>query len=141
MDFLLQFDPVHRVLLITFGRVLTKASALAVHEAAERVVAAHGPCSAIADFSVTVKSELSQQFLRSLAAMSPAIPAGNRKILVAPTTATYGLSRVFQVLQERAADTIPIVHSLDEALRLLGIESPEFRTFDSTWPGAGMAAQ
>ncbi len=140
MDHLLQLDPGHRVLLITFGRVITKASALAVHEAAERLAAVYGSCSTIVDFSITVKSELSPHFIKSMAAISPALPAGCRKILVAPTPETYGLSRMFQLLREGAGDTIRIVYTLEEAYEFLGIEEPRFDTVDPTEPAAGMAA-
>lgn len=140
MDYLLQFDPAHRAILITFGRVITKASALAVHQAVETLVATRGPCSSIVDLSITVKSELSPQFIRSLAAMSPAIPAGCRKILVAPTPETYGLSRMFQTLREGTGDSIRIVYTLEEAYEYLDIGSPDFRVVDAFWPETGMAA-
>jgi hypothetical protein len=140
VDHLLEFDPVHRVFLITFGRVITKASALAVHEAVERLVAVYGSCSSIVDLSITVKSELSPHFIKTLAAISPAIPIGSRKILVAPTPETYGLSRMFQLLREGTGDTIRIVYTLEEAYQFLELETPEFRAVDSLAPGAGMAA-
>jgi hypothetical protein len=140
VDYLLQLDPEHKVVLITFGRVITKAAVLAVHIDVERLVAAHGPCSSIVDLSISVKSELSPQFIRSLAAMSPAVPKGTRKILVAPTPETYGLSRMFQLLRAETGDTLQIVYALEEAYEFLGIDSSEFRSIDSIWPETGMAA-
>jgi hypothetical protein len=140
VEYLLQFDSRHHVVLITFGRVITKAAALAVHEAVERLVAAHGPCASITDLSITVKSDLSPQFVRSMAAVSPAIPAASRKILVAPTPETYGISRMFQALREGTGDTLQVVYTLDEAYRYLGIESPEFQTVESGWLGVRVAA-
>lgn len=115
MDYLLQLDAEHNVVLITFGRVITKAAVLAVHIDVEHLISAHGPCASIVDLSISVKSELSPQFIRSLAAMSPAVPKETRKILVAPTPETYGLSRMFQLLREGTGDTLRIVYTLEEA--------------------------
>ncbi len=127
-------------MLITFGRVITKAAVLAIHVDVEHLIAAHGPCSSIIDLSISVKSELSPQFIRSLAAVSPARPSETRTILVAPTPETYGLSRMFQLLREGTGDTLRIVYALEEAYEFLGIHSPEFQAVESIWPETGMAA-
>jgi hypothetical protein len=140
VDYLLQLDPEHNVVLITFGRVITKAAVLAVHIDVEHLVASHGPCASIVDLSISVKSELSPQFIRSLAAMSPAAPEATRKIIVAPTPETYGLSRMFQLLREGSGNTLRIVYALEEAYEFLGIDSPEFQAVESIWPETGMAA-
>ena len=80
----LRFDRKHQVLLITFGKVATQASALATYAAVERFVAAEGPCSVIADLSTIEKVEVKGDFVRSIAWMPPAIPSGNPRVIVAP---------------------------------------------------------
>jgi hypothetical protein len=47
-------------------------------------------------------------------------------IIVAPQTDAFGLTRMFQTLGERARPNLQVVRTLDDALRVLGIQSPHF---------------
>ena len=71
----LRFDRKHQVLLITFGKLATQASALATYSAVERFVAAEGPCSVIADLSLLEKVEVPGHFVRSMDAWAMGSPA------------------------------------------------------------------
>ena len=126
MNFTLKFDSTHGVLLVTLGKVLTKAITLEVHTAAVRFIDDQGPCSGIADFSAVERSELDAGWIRSFALMIPAIPAGKLRVFVAPRLDIYGLTRMFQILQYEKGSEIHVVHSLGEAFALLGLESPNF---------------
>ena len=68
MDFSLQSDPEHRVLLVTLGKIVTEASALAVYTAVEQFIVAEGPHSGITDLSYVEKLNVSSEFIRCLAA-------------------------------------------------------------------------
>ena len=123
----LQFDPKHQVWLITLRGVVTEASALDACAAVERFIAAEGPWSGIADLSAIEKAEISGESVRSLAAKRPVAPGGKVCILVTAQDVIYGLSRMFQILRDQIGSNIQIVHTLEEAFALLGLESPEFR--------------
>jgi hypothetical protein len=127
----LRFDRKHQVLLITFGKLATQASALATHSEVERFVAAEGPCSVIADLSALEKVEVAGDFVRTMAWMPPIIPVGNQRVIVAPRAAVYGLGRMFQLYRDATSSDVQVVHTLEEAHTLLGLESPHFETVDA----------
>ena len=127
----LRFDRKHQVLLITFGKLATQASALATYSAVERFVAAEGPCSIIADLSLLEKVEVPGPFVRSMAWMPLVIPVGKQRVIVAPRAAVYGLARMFQLYRDAMSNDVHVVHTLEEAHTLLGLDSPDFETVDA----------
>lgn len=127
----LRFDREHQVLLITYGKVASPPSALAAYAAVERFVAAEGPCSVLADLSNIEKVEVPGAFVRSLAWMPLVIPSGKQRVVVAPRAEVYGLSRMFQSYRDAMSGEFQVVHTLEEAYILLGLESPNFETTDS----------
>jgi hypothetical protein len=128
VDFTLQSDPEHRVLLVTLGKIVTEASALAAYTAVEHFIVAEGPHSGITDLSGVENLNVSPDFIRFLAAKPPMIPDGMSRVAVAPRTDIYGISRMFQLLRDSRGSYLEVVHTLEEAFELLGIESPHFRT-------------
>jgi hypothetical protein len=122
-DFTLQFDPEHHVLLISMGKVVTQASASAAANAVRSFVTLQNVDAGIADLSAVERIGVSADFVRFLASKPPAIPCGKVSILVAPRDETYGMSRMFQILRERVEDSLKVVHTLQEAYGLLGLDS------------------
>ena len=118
----LRFDRKHRVLLITFAKVATEASALATYDAVKRFVAVEGPCSVIADLSTIEKLEVRGDFVRSIAWMPPAIPTGNLRVIVAPRADAYGLSRMFELCREAKPSDVRVVHTLEDAHALVDFD-------------------
>jgi hypothetical protein len=127
----LRFDRKHQVLLIEYGKVANQASALATYAAVERFVAAEGPCSVLADLSTIEKLEVPGDFVRSMAWLPLLIPSGKKRVIVAPRAEVYGLSRMFQLYRDAMSNDVKVVHTLEEAHTLLGLESPDFGTVDS----------
>ena len=121
MDYSLQSDPEHRVVLVTLGTIVTEASALAAYTAVERFIATQGPHSGITDLSEVEKLRVSAEFVRHLAAKPPMIPAGMSRIAVALRLDIYGMSRMFQILREGRGAYLEVVHTLKEAFDLLGL--------------------
>jgi len=134
VDFTLQSDAEHRVLLVTLGKIVTEASALAGYTAVELFIAAQGPHSGITDLSGVEKLNVSSDFIRFLAAKPPMIPDGMSRIAVASRADIYGVSRMFQLLRDCRGSYLEVIHTLKEAFELLGLESPHFSTV--VWPPA-----
>ena len=118
----LRFDRKHHVLLITFAKVATAASALATYAAVQRFVAAEGPCSVIADLSTIERLDVRGDLVRSIAWMPPAIPTGNLRVIVAPRPDAYGLSRMFELYREAKPSDVRVVHTLEEAHALVDFD-------------------
>jgi hypothetical protein len=98
-----------------------------IYAAVAGYVADHGPCRAITDLSGVTKGDVSPSAIWSLARQTPAIPKGYMRVIVAPDDSRYGMVRIFQILSELTRPDIQVVRTLDEAYRLLQVESPEFR--------------
>ena len=126
LEFTLEFAREHKVLLITMGKLVTEASALAAASAVRTFVGTHDPWSAIADLTAVEKIDASASFVRYLAARPPAIRKGTMVILVARRDETYGMSRMFQLLRGGAENQFHVVYSMDEAYELLGVRCMDF---------------
>jgi hypothetical protein len=126
MGFRMEFDAKHNILRLTLEGQVSDASLMDAYAAAAEYVSCHGPCSAIADISEVAKFEVSGNGVRELARRSPAIPAGHMRVVVAPLDSMYGMVRMFQILTELTRPDLRVVRTMDEAYRLLRVESPEF---------------
>jgi len=133
----LQFERKHHVLLITYGKVATPASALAAYDSVERFVSSKGPCSVLADLSTIENVDVPGDFVRSLAWMPTVIPPGLQRVVVAPRSDVYGLSRMFQLYRDKMSSDVHVVRTLEEAYSLLGLESPEFEIVPRWTPKSG----
>ena len=57
-------------------------------------------------------------------------PSRGPIVIVAPATAAFGLSRVFQFLGEPKRPQLQVVHTMEEAFAALGIQSPHFEPLE-----------
>lgn len=126
MGFVLDFDARNKVLRVTLEGKLTDAVLLGSYAAAARYVASHPPCRGIVDFSEVTKFEVSSGAMMQLAKSAPAFPTASVRILVAPKDVSFGMARMFQMLGETSRPNLRVVRTMDEACRLLCVESPEF---------------
>jgi hypothetical protein len=126
MAFAIDFDARNSILRLTLEGRLTDAVLLDAYATVTKYVAAHSPCRGITDFSGVTKLEVSSNVVRQLADTAPAIPTVHTRVIVAPEAHVYGMARMFQILGESTRPNLHIVRSMDEAYRLLQVESPEF---------------
>jgi len=126
MGFVLDFDAKNKILRVTLEGLLTDAILLGSYAAAAGYVASHPPCRGIVDFSGVTNFEVSSAGMQQLAERAPAFPTASMRVLVAPRDVSYGMVRMFQILGEKTRPNLHVVHTMDEAYRLLQVESPEF---------------
>ena len=127
MGFVMDFDAKNNILRGTLEGPLTGAILLDCYEAATRYTASHPPCRGLWDFSkVGADADISIDIIRQVVGRSPIIPAGYMRVIVAPQDFLFGMMRMLQILSEEARPELHVVRTLDEAYRLLRIESPEF---------------
>ncbi|HEY3974519.1 MAG TPA: hypothetical protein VGM18_16060 [Candidatus Sulfotelmatobacter sp.] len=130
MGFVIDFDAGNRLLRVTVKGNLDDEILLHAYESIERYVASHPPCRGLVDLSAVTKFEVSSKGVRALARRPPAIPHGEMRIVVAPLDSVYGMARMFQILGELTRPDLHVVRTVEEAFRLLQVESPEFRIID-----------
>jgi hypothetical protein len=126
VGFVLDFDSRNNLLRVTVEGRVTDAILLDAYTAAARYVVSHGPCRGLVDISGVTKFDVSTSAMRELTRRSPAIPQGYMRVVVAPLDSMYGMVRMFQILTELTRPDLHVVRTIDEAYRLLRVQSPEF---------------
>jgi hypothetical protein len=121
----LEFDARSAVLRVTVEGLVTDESLLECYAIVAKYFASHPPCRGILVLSKT-KFEVSSNTIRRLAGAVPAFPAGYMRVFVTPTDFVYGMGRMFQMLSEKSRPDLHVVRTLEEAYRLLELESPKF---------------
>ena len=106
------------------GAVITEESVVATRSTVRLFLNAKDPKSVIADLSLVRRIEVSNDFVWDFATRPPAPATGRPCVLVAPKDATYGMSRMFQII--RKGPSIEVVHNMKEALELLGLRALNF---------------
>jgi hypothetical protein len=126
MGFAMTFDAGNNVLCVTLEGPVTDSFLRDLYTALTRYVAARPPSHGIMDFSGATKFEVSSNTTRQLAQSSSAIPPEYMRVLVAPQDSVYGTLRMFQMLGETNRPNLHIVRTMDEAYRLLRVQTPQF---------------
>jgi hypothetical protein len=132
MEYRFEFDPLNKILLLRLEGRLTDESLAEVYRAVRKYSIATDPSMGIWDLSAVTEYAVSTEFIRQLAMEEPAMPDAARRpgIIVAPETVGFGLSRMFQLLGEPNRPLLSVVHTLDEALAALGVQSPHFEPLE-----------
>ena len=122
----------NKLLLARFEGRLTDEACIEFYRAIRRYSTATDASAGIWDFSSVTEFAMSSGFIRQLAEQEPAMPNATMRprIVVAPATVGFGLARMFQLVGERTRPLLKVVHTLDEALAALGIQSPQFEPLD-----------
>ena len=126
MGFVIEFDVKNDILRVTLEGRVTDAVVSDVYATVARYAASHPLCREILDISGVTEFSVSSTMIRQLAASPPAFPIESMRVFVAPQTHVYGMARMFQILGGEKRPNLHIVHTMDEACRLLRVESPEF---------------
>jgi hypothetical protein len=132
MQFWFEFDPVNRILLLRVEGRLTDELLAETQQAIRVRSIATDARAGIFDFSSVTEFALSTAFVRELAKQEPAMIDATRRprFLVAPTEVAFGISRMFQIMTESTRPLLEVVHTVDEALAALGIQSARFEPLE-----------
>ena len=130
MGYHFEFDAANKILLARFEGQLSNKSAEEYHDALGKNWRATNPRAGIWDLSAVTEFTLASDFLRNLAARKPITPglSSYPRFIVVPVTAGYGLMRMFQIVGETSRPLLHVVHTIDEALAALGVQSPHFES-------------
>ncbi len=134
MGFVLRCDARVRVLMITFGKVVTDDGFLVGLAAVKDFVSQRGPHHGITDFSQVESFEITNELLKELSSMAPAFPTPMRRLVVASMPAAYVCARIVQTLRSRSSAPIEIVATTDEAYAVLGTNSSDLIDVQAPYP-------
>jgi hypothetical protein len=132
MPYRAEFDPANGILLMRVEGRITEESLTQIYQAVHTYSIATDARAGIWDWSSTTEVAVSAEFIRQLARQGPAMPDATNcpSIIVAPTMLTFGISRMFQSLGGSTRPLQKVVHTMDEALAELGVQSPHFEPLD-----------
>ncbi len=136
------FERKHSVLLVKFGRALTRETLAEMQDAVRRFAAAEGPCHGILDLSAVEEVNVTSDFIAAFGRQR-AVLHGRRRILVAPKDEVFGLSRMFGLNQAETGEEPLVVRSLPDAFAALGVAVQDFAPVDAAslaGPDRGTAA-
>ena len=128
MAYVFELDAIHRMLLFRFsGDVSEQRIGQFYGEAGAQIERIH-PRAAIFDFTAVTSFNVSSASVRSLAEASPLIPdVACPRVVVAPAQHIFAMSRMFQILGGSSRPSFTVVHSMAEALTVIGLDSADFR--------------
>jgi hypothetical protein len=121
------FDSTNRIRLWRFEGRITDEELKEFYLEAPNYVPSTALAAAIVDFSSVTSFEVSPGTIRGLARSAPIIAdASFPRFLVAPTSAIFGLMRMFQLAGEKTHPNVYVVKSLNDVFVSLGVEKPQF---------------
>jgi hypothetical protein len=115
-------DEAKRVVIVTFENEIGDADLLGIATATMAHPQFNPSFSEIVDFSAVTGGNVSTFALRSLAQRTSIYDHASKHIAIAPQTHVFGLSRMFQVFAEDTRPNMAVFHTLNEALKFLGVQ-------------------
>jgi|HubBroStandDraft_3_1064219.scaffolds.fasta_scaffold538654_1 hypothetical protein len=123
-----EFDAANEILATRLEGRVTEESTLELYQTIRKYMAATGARAVITDYTNATEIAISSGSIRSLASRKP--PTTRPRILVLPQTYSYGLGRMYGLLQEPTNPLLQVVHTIDEAFAALGVRSPHFEPLE-----------
>jgi hypothetical protein len=132
--FRFEFDSVNKVLLARIEGRLTDEWLVEIYGAVRKYSTATDARAGIWDMSFVTECAMSAECVRELAGRKPAMPDATRRprIIVIGSPIGFGFARMFQNVGEATRPLLGVVHTMDEALAALGIQSPQFTPLEMT---------
>jgi hypothetical protein len=131
MPYRFELDSINKVLLLRFAGRITDESLAESYRAIRKYSTTTDASVGILDLSSVTEFAVSTEFIRQLANQEPAMAdATRRRFIVAPETAIFGISRMFQIMGEPTRPLLEVVHTLDEVVAALGIQSLHFEPLE-----------
>jgi hypothetical protein len=123
----IDFDATNRILRARFIGAVTDDDLKNVYRFGEEQAARFDPLSGIIDFTDVTAVAFSPQTIRDLARTKPIMPDPSRPvILVAPTPDLFGMARMFELQGAESRPNLQVVHTAEEAYRILDVRDPQF---------------
>jgi len=128
--FRFEFDNTHKILRLSFLGDLTDRLLLDGYESAREAWFRHRPFHFIADYSKVRDASVSNETIRAIASRHAVMTVDYLAIIVAPQNALFDLGNMFEALCKETRHNIHVVHTMAEALNLIGVPSPTFKVIE-----------
>lgn len=127
MGFGFEFDAVNKILVTRMDGDLTDDLVREADVGMRKHLSQKNPLIHIVDCSTVSKFSMSAESVRYLARREPALNGTTcLRFFVMPSTAGFGMARMFQIAGNPHYDAVTIVRFLDEVFAKLAIDHPDF---------------
>jgi hypothetical protein len=126
MGFRLDFDRENAILLLSVQGAVNDKLMLDGYDLIGSCSKHFGECNYILDYTEATDISLSEDTLRDIAQKAPKLSPLCFQVIVAPQEMMYKFARIFQFATSKTRPTFQVVHTMDEALKLLEARSPTF---------------
>jgi hypothetical protein len=127
VGFRIDYDSLHKIVRISVEGVFTDHVLRESYRALKQFNDSYCTCCGIADCTNVTEVQLSSAAIRWMADVQPPVfPADMLKVFVSPKDVMFGVWRMFQEAGFGTRWNIRVVRPMDEALKLIGVESPTF---------------
>ena len=126
MDYRVEVEVNRRILLLSFQNDLTESSFMAGFFTAAAFARTHPVEGVITDLSEVEKFVVSGDRVRGFVDSYPPIAPSKLRAVVAPRDDAYGIARMFQSYRQSTDTGLQVFRTMDEALKLMGLDSPVF---------------
>jgi hypothetical protein len=134
MDYEIDLCPTDSVIRLTVtAENITLELAEEIYRHLSEATSSGGPYAAIYDLSATKRTSIPTDTVRGFARRQPSIPMGRKHVVVGTEPVIFGLARVFQMCSEAIGSQFQVVHSLEEAHKIVGVHREDF-TQCLIWP-------
>jgi hypothetical protein len=132
MSLRVEFDSANNILLIRVEGCLTDEAATELYKAIRTYSVATDARAGIWDLTPVTAFPVSTDHVRYLASLGAAMPNGNTRprFWVVPNIAGYGLARMAGLMLDGTNPLLQVVHTMEEALAELGVQSPRFKPLE-----------
>lgn len=124
MDVRFEFAKAENLLRLTLSGELTDDAVMDLWTKGLAVVASFPSCRSIVDVSGVTRHNVSTSLITTMARRHS--PDLSTRVFVAPKDVAYGTARMFQTLSESTRKNIHVVRTMQEAYKVLGVDSPQF---------------
>ena len=126
MPFRFESDELHRIIRIVFEGPCTDDDMLEAYYALGLLLERNSPASVIIDYTDVTDIRISTEAVREYSYRLPTVDTDDFLIAVAPQPIMYGIARMFEVITAETRANMHVVHSMKEALALMGVSSAPF---------------
>ena len=123
----IDLDPVHAVIRLTVtAEIMTLEMAQEIHAQLAQLASSGGPYAAIFDLSAVKSTTIPVDMVRGLARNRPSISMGRPHVIVGEAPVIFGLARLFQMCGEAVSKEHDVVHTLEEAYKIVEVAPEDF---------------
>jgi hypothetical protein len=140
MPYLVEFDSHAQIIRATVQGELSDSGAEQLYETVRTFLSTNEVRGGILDLSPVTSLAVTLSAVRRIAKSPPLFKTPQVRVIVAEGDLIFGMARLFQISRSEIHSELYVVHTLQEAYKIHGLESPEFVAVKATSPENQQAA-